>query len=87
MTNLTSSTSLRTAAFAVAAAATMTLATAPAAQAHHFNGLRGLGLSIEIGGGGSRLYVGHSCRWLYRNAVSTGSPYWWDRYEACRYGY
>jgi len=23
------------------------------------------------------------CRWLYRNAVVTGDPYWWDRYYAC----
>jgi hypothetical protein len=23
------------------------------------------------------------CGWLYRRAVVTGSPYWWDRYYAC----
>ncbi len=26
---------------------------------------------------------GHSCGWLHRRAVRTGSSYWWDRYEAC----
>jgi hypothetical protein len=28
-----------------------------------------------------------SCDWLYRRAINTGSPYWWDRYYACRDGY
>jgi hypothetical protein len=28
-----------------------------------------------------------SCGWLYRRAITTGSPYWWDRYYACREGY
>jgi len=27
------------------------------------------------------------CYWLKRQALFTGSPYWWERYEACRYGY
>ncbi len=27
---------------------------------------------------------GYSCGWLYRQAVLTGSPYWWRRYYACR---
>jgi len=31
-------------------------------------------------------YVG-DCYWLKRQALFTGSPYWWERYEACRYGY
>jgi hypothetical protein len=26
---------------------------------------------------------GDNCAWLYRRASLTGSPYWWDRYEAC----
>jgi hypothetical protein len=29
-------------------------------------------------------YYGGGCGWLYRNAVSTGSAYWWNRYYACR---
>lgn len=38
---------------------------------------------------GSYVYNGdtYSCGWLHRRAVRTGNPYWWDRYEACRYGY
>jgi hypothetical protein len=30
---------------------------------------------------------GEGCYWLRRRAVATGSPYWWDRYEACLGGY
>jgi len=26
---------------------------------------------------------GGGCSWLYRNAVATGSPYWWNRYQYC----
>jgi hypothetical protein len=29
---------------------------------------------------------GYSCYWLRRNAIATGSPYWWNRYYACTYG-
>jgi hypothetical protein len=28
-------------------------------------------------------YYGGGCGWLYRNAVATGDPYWWNRYYAC----
>jgi hypothetical protein len=31
-------------------------------------------------------YYGDGCDWLRRRALYTGSPYWWQRYEACRYG-
>jgi hypothetical protein len=24
-----------------------------------------------------------SCGWLYRRAINTGSPYWWNRYNDC----
>jgi hypothetical protein len=28
------------------------------------------------------------CYWLRQRALATGSPYWWDRYNACvGYGY
>ena len=27
------------------------------------------------------------CYWLKRQAFFTDSRYWWQRYEACRYGY
>jgi hypothetical protein len=30
-------------------------------------------------------YYGDDCGWLYRRAVSTGSPYWWRRYTLCAY--
>jgi hypothetical protein len=29
---------------------------------------------------------GYSCYWLRRNAVATGSPYWWNRFYTCAYG-
>jgi hypothetical protein len=32
-------------------------------------------------------YVDDGCYWLRRRALSTGSPYWWHRYYACRHGY
>ncbi len=28
-----------------------------------------------------------SCYYLKRRAIRTGSPYWWRRYEDCKYGY
>jgi hypothetical protein len=35
-----------------------------------------------------RGYHGHRpCAWMYRRAVNTGSPYWWNRFHQCRYGY
>ena len=30
-------------------------------------------------------YYGGGCGWLYRNAIATGSPYWWNRYYQCTY--
>jgi hypothetical protein len=27
------------------------------------------------------------CYWLKRRAIYTGSPYWWNRYYACREGW
>src|SRR5262245_31178981 len=32
-------------------------------------------------------YYADGCYWLKRRALYTGSPYWWRRYYACRYGY
>ena len=32
-------------------------------------------------------YYGDDCYWLRRRALATGSPLWWERYNACRYGY
>jgi hypothetical protein len=31
-------------------------------------------------------YTSYGCDWLYRRALVTGSPYWWNRYYACRDG-
>jgi hypothetical protein len=28
-------------------------------------------------------YYGGGCGWLYRNAIATGDPYWWNRYYEC----
>lgn len=28
-------------------------------------------------------YAYGSCNYYYERAMATGSPYWWDRYEAC----
>ena len=28
-------------------------------------------------------YYGGGCDWLYRRALITRSPYWWNRYNAC----
>jgi hypothetical protein len=28
---------------------------------------------------------GYSCSWLRRQAIITGSPYWWQRYQECLY--
>jgi hypothetical protein len=44
----------------------------------------GIGLGLAYGG---YSYYGDECGWLYRRAQATGSPYWWQRYEACRYSY
>ncbi len=32
-------------------------------------------------------YYYDDCSWLRRRALYTGSPYWWERYNACRYAY
>ena len=43
-------------------------------------------------GSGSRVYGPHyyasgDCYWLGHRAITTGDPYWGDRYNACRYYY
>ncbi|MEQ1652204.1 MAG: hypothetical protein ABL897_06940 [Hyphomicrobium sp.] len=89
------SNAVRTALFAVATLGLVTAAATQSAEARHRHGP---GLSIHLGSGhigfGHRshhhhllLVDGRGCRWLYRKAVRTGSAYWWDRYEGCRYGY
>jgi hypothetical protein len=37
-------------------------------------------------GGGYYAYSGYGdCAWLRRQAIITGSPYWWSRYQDCLY--
>jgi hypothetical protein len=44
----------------------------------------GIGLGLAYGGAYA---YGDGCGWLYRRAQATGSPYWWQRFEECRYSY
>ncbi len=49
---------------------------------------RGLAVGVPLAGYGAYYaYGGGGCGWLYRNAVYTGSGYWWNRYYACVNGY
>jgi hypothetical protein len=55
------------------------------AHNHHFND-HFVGAGIGLGWWPGYYAYGYGyggCRWLYRNAVVTGDPYWWDRYYAC----
>lgn len=52
----------------------------------HFHGHRGIYLGAPFLYGGY-YYYGGDCYWLRRRALYTGSPYWWNRYYACVYGY
>jgi hypothetical protein len=47
-----------------------------------FYGFGGFPYYAYYGGYG---YGYSECGWLKRRAIVTGSPYWWQRYEACRY--
>jgi hypothetical protein len=40
------------------------------------------GAWVWVYGSGYTAYGG-DCYWLQRQAIITGSPYWWDRYYAC----
>jgi hypothetical protein len=44
-----------------------------------------VGLPLGIYGAYGAYGYASGCGWLYRQAVTTGSPYWWSRYEACLY--
>jgi hypothetical protein len=37
-------------------------------------------VQLVKGGGGDG-----NCAWLRRQAIITGSPYWWNRYQTCLY--
>jgi hypothetical protein len=43
----------------------------------------GIGLGLAYGA----YNYGGECGWLYRRAQATGSPYWWQHFEECRYSY
>jgi len=67
----------------------------PRARHHHRPGrgfrpshIRRHGRHFVWGGLPFWFYGGYyygDCDWLYRRAVETGSAYWWDRYDQCRY--
>jgi hypothetical protein len=53
---------------------------------HYYQRRFFIGAPLAFGFYGYAYYSG-SCRWLRSRALYTGSPYWWDRYEACINGY
>jgi hypothetical protein len=75
----------RNAVFAVAAAALAITAAAGTAEAKH---KKHFGIVLNIGGP-DYVYADsgyHSCWWLKKKAINTGSSYWWKRYHYCVYG-
>jgi hypothetical protein len=86
MNRLFTSNAFRAAVVSATAVGAAAVASAPAAEAHHFHGL-GLSIGLGTGLGYSGVYLRPGCGYFYRKAVRTGDPYWWDRFEACRYGY
>ncbi len=97
MTRTFVSKAIRSAAVAALAVGAISLAGAQSAEARHGHHGRvmihigsGLGLGFHHRHHHSRLVLaggGDRCGWLHRKALRTGAPYWWDRYEDCRYGY
>jgi hypothetical protein len=49
-------------------------------KSRHGKNFRRYGPDIFVYGGG---YGYGDCAWLRRQAVITGSPYWWQRYQDC----
>jgi hypothetical protein len=43
--------------------------------------------SIGLGLAYGAYNYGDECGWLWRRAQATGSPYWWQRFQECRYSY
>ena len=55
---------------------------------HHHHGKYGHYRRYGYPWYGLPLYTyGGGCGWLYRQAVATGSDYWWDRYYRCTGSY
>ena len=50
---------------------------------HHFRHHRRFAF---VGAYPDYYYDDDGCSWLRHRALLTGSPYWWHRYHACRYG-
>lgn len=44
-------------------------------------------VGVPLGAYGYYSSYGDGCEWLRQRALYTGSAYWWDRYNACLYGY
>lgn len=53
----------------------------------HLNRHRVFRNGVWIWAYGPGYYAYNDCYWLRRQAIITGDPYWWNRYNACRYGY
>lgn len=50
---------------------------------HHGNGHRVFRNGVWVWAYGPDYYAYGDCGWLLRRAEVTGSPYWWNRYDAC----
>ena len=50
---------------------------------NHFNRHRVFRNGVWVWVYGSDYYAGDDCYWLLRRAQTTGSGYWWSRYNAC----
>jgi hypothetical protein len=51
---------------------------------HHGHAKFGLLIGAPVAYYGAGYAYGGGCGWLYRRAVATGSPYWWNRFHICR---
>lgn len=86
---------------ALATASTATFDTADARRGDGWHGPRHHGHSWHRHWRGPRVYLGapviyrsysygygygDGCGWLRQRALYTGSPYWWHRWRACRWG-
>ena len=50
---------------------------------NHFNRHRVFRNGVWVWIYGPDYYAGDDCSWLLRRAQTTGSGYWWSRYNAC----
>ena len=50
---------------------------------HHGHGHRVFRNGVWVWAYGPDYYAYGDCSWLLRRAEVTGSPYWWNRYDAC----